>query len=184
VRPEPISVEGPIAVSADHLLNKWLSWRPSAEQEETRKSLFRKQLRQAATNPDFLSIVSEDDIARVAHLSTQRWWNCAAPFTCSLFSRKLLPEPRNLRAMLVQGVLEQWGRLKYCANTHCLSPYFIARRKDQTVCDAEICKAERQREHARKWWNENRAKSAPKETNTTSSIAKKRRRGNVTRKTR
>ena len=38
------------------------------------------------------------------------------------------------------------------------APYFVAKRKDQTVCDAEVCKAEKQREHALKWWRANRAK--------------------------
>lgn len=63
-------------------------------------------------------------------------------------------------------------------------PFFIAKRKDQTVCDAEICKAEKQREHARKWWNENRSKKAQGKTNTGSNTAKKGSKGNVTRKTR
>ena len=60
--------------------------------------------------------------------------------------------------MLIQGVFEHWKNFKICANSDCVAPYFIAKRQDQTVCDAEICKAERQREHMRKWWNENRAK--------------------------
>jgi hypothetical protein len=175
----------PSAAPANHFLNKWLSWRPSAEQEETRRSLNRNHVLAAAANPVVRSAFGEDiDGLSATHISTQQWWNIAAPFKCSLLSRRLIPEPHNLRAMLVQGVLEHWGRLKYCANTHCLSPYFIARRKDQTVCDAEICKAEKQREHARKWWNENRSKKAQDETNTGSKIAKKRSKGSVTRKTR
>ncbi len=171
----------------DYLLNKWLSWRPSAEQEESRKSLSRDRFLAIADKADVRDLIGEwfgfpVDSSTIP--SAQRWWSVVAPFTCSLHSRRLVPEPRNLRAMLVQGVLEHWGRLKYCANTHCLSPYFIARRNDQTVCDAEICKAEKQREHARKWWNENRAKNAPKETKTGSNAAKKGRRENVTRKAR
>ena len=60
--------------------------------------------------------------------------------------------------MLIQGVFEHRRQFKYCANPDCSAPYFIAKRKDQTVCDAEVCKAEKQRQHALKWWNENRAK--------------------------
>ena len=106
------------------------------------------------------------------------------PFICSIRSRQFVPDWRALRPMLVQSVLEHWGHFKYCANSDCASPYFIAKRKDQTVCDAEICKAEKQREHARKWWNENRSKKAQDGTNTGSNTAKKGRKGNVTRKAR
>jgi hypothetical protein len=163
---EPISATeaesfGP---SADSVLNKWLAWRPSVEQEESRKSSNRNAVLAVATNPVARSILGEDIKSVPALVSTSRWWNVAAPFKCSLWSRRLTPEPRNLRAMLVQGVLEHWGHFKHCANRECVSPYFIAKRKDQTVCDAEICKAERQREHARKWWNENRAQKSPKKT--------------------
>ena len=172
---------------ASYLLNKWICWRPSTEQEETLKSLIRKQFLATADTPVARRTI-EAFFGHPADASTlfsgQPWWDVIAPFSCSLVSRRLLPEPRNLRAMLVQGVLEQYGRLKYCANSQCVSPYFIARRKDQTVCDAEICKAERQREHARKWWNKNRAKRAQDETKTGSNTAKKGGKGNVTRKTR
>jgi hypothetical protein len=160
---KPISVAeaesfGP---SADCVLNKWLTWRPSTEQEETRKSMNRDTVLAVTTDPVARSILGEDIDNVPALISMSRWWNVAAPFKCSLWSRRLIPEPRNLRAMLVQGVLEHWGHFKHCANPDCLSPYFIAKRKDQTVCDAEICKAERQRAHARRWWNENRAQKSP-----------------------
>ena len=174
------------APPASYFLNKWLSWRPSAEQEETRRSLERDASLTILRSPKARSIVGaffgkDIDISRIAY-SQARWENVAAPFACSLWTRRLMPQPRNLRAMLVQGVLEQWGRFKYCANTHCLSPYFIAKRKDQTVCDAEICKAEKQREHARKWWNENRAKKSPKQLKAASKTKESRK--NVTRKAR
>ena len=106
------------------------------------------------------------------------------PFVCWILSRQFVPDWRALRPMLIQGVLEHYGHLKYCANSDCASPYFIAKRKDQTVCNAEICKAEKQREHARKWWSDNRAKKAQGETNAGSSTAKKGSKGNVNRKTR
>jgi hypothetical protein len=167
---------------AAYFLNKWLSWRPSAEQEEARKSLQRNQVVAAIAEPDLRAICGEHvDALSEMYMS---WSNVTAPFQCSLFSRRLIPEPHNLRAMLVQGVLEQWGRLKCCTNTHCQRRYFVAKRKDQTVCDAEICKAEKQREHARKWWNENRSKKAQVETKTDFKTSKKRSTGNVARKAR
>ena len=178
----PSRADEPIGASAEDLVDKWLSWRPSAEQEETRKSLYRNELRAATAKAATSAIIGQDMVDVSAYISTRRYWNVAAPFTCSLWSRRLKPEPRNLRAMLVQGVLERWGRFKYCANTHCLSPYFIAKRKDQTVCDAEICKAEKQREHARKWWNENRAKKSPKQLKAASKTKESGK--NVTRKAR
>ena len=79
------------------------------------------------------------------------------PCECSIEAGRLVPNWVHLRAMLIQGVLEHWKNFKFCANADCAAPYFIAKRKDQTVCDAEICKAEKQRAHALKWWHENRA---------------------------
>ena len=106
------------------------------------------------------------------------------PFICWIRSRQFVPDWRALRPMLIQGVLEHWGHFKYCANSDCASPYFIAKRKDQSVCDAEICKAEKQREHARRWWNENRAKKIQKPAKVASKPPKKGRGKNVTRKAR
>lgn len=81
-----------------------------------------------------------------------------AAFTCSIAARRLVPNYMSLRSLLIQGVFEHWGHFKFCSNNDCVSPYFIAKRKDQTVCDSEACKAEKQRAHALKWWTENRAK--------------------------
>lgn len=78
------------------------------------------------------------------------------PFVCSLGAGRLVPDRGDLRAMLIQGVFENWRHLSVCANADCAAPYFIARRKDQVICDAEVCKAEKQRAHALKWWHENR----------------------------
>ena len=80
-------------------------------------------------------------------------------FTCSIGAGRLVPDRADLRAMLIQGVLENWRHFHLCANTDCASPYFIAKRKDQLVCDAEICKAEKQRAHALKWWHDHRAEN-------------------------
>jgi hypothetical protein len=101
------------------------------------------------------------------------------PFECSTTLRKLVPNVSSVRAMLIQGMFEHWGHFKYCANQNCVAPYFIAKRKDQTVCDAEICKAEKQRQHALKWWNENRAKKSQKKA--MSKTTKKGSKRNVTR---
>ena len=106
------------------------------------------------------------------------------PFGCSLTSRQLVAHNGALRAMLIVGVFDHWGHFRYCANPACASPYFIAKRKDQTVCDAERCKAEKQREHARRWWNENRAKNAQNQSNPGRPTAKKGSKANVTRKAR
>jgi hypothetical protein len=78
------------------------------------------------------------------------------PFVCSLGAGRLVPDREDLRAMLIQGVFENWRHLSFCSNAECSTPYYIAKRKDQVVCDAEICKAEKQRAHALKWWHENR----------------------------
>ena len=84
--------------------------------------------------------------------------------------------------MLIQGVFEHRRQFKYCSNPDCSAPYFIAKRKDQTVCDAEICKAEKQRQHALKWWNENRAKRS--QTEAVGKSTKKRSKDNGPGKTR
>jgi hypothetical protein len=79
-------------------------------------------------------------------------------FRCSIKASKLVPAVQSLRAMLIQGVFEHWEHFKFCSNSSCSAPYFIAKRRDQTVCDAGDCKAAKQRQHALKWWNKNRAK--------------------------
>jgi hypothetical protein len=105
-----------------------------------------------------------------------------SPFDCVVESARLVPDFCGMRALLIQGVFEHWPNFKICANPDCVAPYFIAKRKDQTVCDAEICKAEKQRQHALNWWRENRAKKTQKEA--VSEATKKGSKGNVTRKAR
>ena len=122
--------------SADIILMDWLAWRPSrAHLEEYKYSIF----------PAFV------------HSS---FYN---PFHCSVDAARLVPDSESIRANLIQGVFEHWPNFKICANPDCAAPYFIAKRKDQTVCDAEVCKAEKQRQHALNWWRENRAKKPQKE---------------------
>lgn len=52
-----------------------------------------------------------------------------SPFRCSLVDGKLIPNLRNLRAMLIQGVFEHWNHFKICANVECLAPFYIAKKK-------------------------------------------------------
>jgi hypothetical protein len=120
---------------AEELLDKWLAWRPSA-------ATFRKYSASAIERPG--AEKARDYL----------------PFECSIGAGRLVPNWVHLRAMLIQGVLEHWKHFKICANADCTAPYFIAKRKDQTVCDAEICKAEKQRAHALKWWHKNRGKAS------------------------
>jgi hypothetical protein len=148
---------------ADHILNQWLAWRPTAP-------MFKKYLQSEIEAPD----------AEKA--------NDYVPFECSIGAGRLVPDFVNLRAMLIQGVLENWNDFKLCSNPDCVTPYFIAKRKDQVVCDAEICKAERQREHALKWWRDHgvqRRQGASKEVHSASTggadsaIAKRKRRVSI-----
>jgi hypothetical protein len=99
---------------------------------------------------------------------------------CSLADGRLIFNRIDVRTMLIQGVFERFDHFKICENNECLAPFFIARRTDQIVCNAESCKAEKQREYARSWWNQNRGKTEePVETRT-----KKGRVDNGTRKAR
>jgi hypothetical protein len=116
---------------AEKILDKWLAWRPLA-------ATFRKYKESKIEHPDAMK--AGDYL----------------PFECSIGAGRLVPNWVHLRAMLIQGVLEHWKNFKFCGNAECAAPYFIAKRKDQTICDAEICKAEKQRAHALKWWHENR----------------------------
>jgi hypothetical protein len=115
---------------ADRVLNQWLAGRPAPAPSRGAAPNRRPQSAGKATT--------------------------TIPFLCSLGAGRLVPDLADLRALLIQGVFENWRHLCVCANVHCAAPYFVARRKDQVVCDAEICKAEKQRAHALKWWHENR----------------------------
>jgi hypothetical protein len=175
----------PPELQANEILNKWLSWRPSAAQTRALKAAQsqKEQKDQEATPEAQLSALIAEVQDESAYDSSQ-WMlpNGYVPFSCWLPTRTLLPDTRGLRPMLIQGVFEHWGHFKYCANLNCVTPYFIGTRKDQIVCDAEICKAERQREHARKWWNENRARKSQQDA--AMELTKKGRNDHVTRKTR
>jgi len=125
----------PESASSQQTLDKWLRWSPSAGHLALHKAIYGTDERER--EPRYYM-----------------------PFWCSLRAGKLVPNFLSNRAMMIQGVLENWQHFRFCTNPECLSPYFIAKRRDQTVCDAGDCKAIRQREHALKWWNANRAKLA------------------------
>lgn len=128
----------PLPHLAEPILNKWLTWVPTPQHIK----LYNRLGRNTALDNELKALGTYPP-----------------PFTCDLESGRLVPDLSSLRPVLIQGILEHWKYLKICANPECVAPYFIATRKDQTVCDAEICKAEKQRQHALKWWQENRAKS-------------------------
>ena len=62
-----------------------------------------------------------------------------------------------LPALLALGCIRVAGRMRFCRNKECLSPFFMGKRKDQRYC-SDICAAPAKREAKRKWWKENRGK--------------------------
>jgi hypothetical protein len=129
----------PLRYESDNVLDEWLSWFPSGAQLK------------AIERAGFL-------YGRIRENPRRTMPQDHHSFRCSIQASKLVPDFYGLRPMLIQGVFEHWRLFKFCANPSCAAPYFVARRRDQTICDAGECKAERKREHALKWWNENRAK--------------------------
>ncbi len=111
----------PLCLETDNILDEWSSWVPSHEQLKAIQragwlySRRRKVPRE--TRPQDL-----------------------ASFRCSIQAGKLVPDFRALRPMLIQGVFEHWPLLRFCANPSCAAPYFVAKRRDQTVCDAATVK--------------------------------------------
>lgn len=131
----------------------WKIWAPRTIWPEENLIEIRDQLRAVWTNPE--SYKSECIV--------REWLNSKSPTGQPAFRSYIkvggfVPDFSNLRAMLVQGIFENWKHFKFCANPSCETPYFIAKRTDQTICNGEICKQEKQRESARKWWKANRAK--------------------------
>lgn len=163
----------------EDILNHWLMWRPSeAEAQAYRKAQleFHERSLRRALRPEIAALTAANPEAFRAGFvkshkaRTERSLQLGyTPFSCSLQpsqprasgapAGQLIPDPLNLRGMLIQGVFENWSHFKQCANATCAAPYFIAKRSDQLVCEAGPCKAQRQREHSLKWWNANRAKS-------------------------
>ena len=122
----------------------------------------------------------EEEYQIAVELSLRRGY---LPFRCSASQGGFVPDPANIRAVLILAVMENHGYMRYCANPDCATPYFVAKRKDQTVCDAGECKAERQRLHALKWWRENRATKGSVQPRM-GTISKKAKKEHVARKTR
>lgn len=54
--------------------------------------------------------------------------------------------------MLVRA-LQIADRMRYCGNSSCPAPYFVARRRSQKYC-GDACSLPAQREHKRSWWLE------------------------------
>ncbi|WP_263373918.1 hypothetical protein [Granulicella aggregans] len=52
------------------------------------------------------------------------------------------------------------GKTGVCLNPECPAPYFIRRRRTQRICESGDCVSWFQRQHALKWWRENRGKGA------------------------
>ena len=137
----------------------WKKWGSTIESSSEIDLLeLRDQLREVWRDPS--SARSEKLVNGWLKADTAKHLPSGSHFRCSIRKSMFLPYEASLRGMLVQGILEHWEHFKYCSNPDCVTPYFVAKRSDQTVCDAGICKAEKQREHARNWWNENRAKGA------------------------
>jgi len=174
----------PPVLAANDVLNKWLSWRPSVEQERAYQAA--QSERETPSQEELLKdIFSSVSTVESRHERSQ--WMLPSgyvPFSSWLPRRSLVPDTRALRPMLVQGVFEHWGYLRNCANADCVTPYFIAKRKDQVVCNAEVCKAERQRQHVSKWWNEHRAKKNAEQPKASRIPTKKGSGKNVARKAR
>jgi len=163
----------------EDVLNRWLMWRPSeaeAEAYRTARLAFHERSLKRDLRPEIAALAAANPGAFQAGFlkshkarTKQSLQLGYAPFSCSLQpsqprasgapAGQLIPDPLNLRGMLIQGVFENWGHFKQCANATCAAPYFIAKRSDQLVCEAGPCKAQRQREHSLKWWNANRAKN-------------------------
>jgi hypothetical protein len=141
---------------ANGVLNEWLYWRPTEQQ---------------------LAVHRDTTVGLPDHA-------IYSPFTCSIERLGLVPDNQNLRAMLIQGIFENYRWLKCCVSPKCASPFYFAKRRDQILCDAEPCKAERQRAHARKWWNENRSTKTQMKAKAATKKTKKGSGENVTRKAR
>jgi hypothetical protein len=65
-----------------------------------------------------------------------------------------IPEADNLPGRLLYSVLANRHYLTVCRNPNCPARYFIAKRRDQKVCEQGPCKEYVQREWAMNWWNQ------------------------------
>jgi len=58
------------------------------------------------------------------------------------------------------------GKIGKCAHPECPAPYFVKRRRTQTVCEVGTCSAWAQRKYALRWWNEEGQKRRAKKVKT------------------
>ena len=105
----------------EDILNKWLRWRPSPEQVEVRKSKLLKETQERL--PEAFNFL------RRSTSTEGHFENVAIAFRCSLWSRSLVPEQRNLRSMLIQGVFEHWRHFRVAPIPTALPPISSRREK-------------------------------------------------------
>lgn len=65
------------------------------------------------------------------------------------------PNPTHLGLLLTMAIRDNVNRLAHCPNLDCPNRFFLKTRKNQKVCDRPACTKFVQREHKRKWWNNN-----------------------------
>ena len=63
-----------------------------------------------------------------------------------------LPPPSPFE-QIIQVLIDDGGLTRYCGNSECLTPYFIASRRNQKYC-SDACVVQAQREFKRQWWSE------------------------------
>lgn len=67
--------------------------------------------------------------------------------------KKVMPLPTD--APLAQALTYLWrqlGKLKTCANPACISPFFIAARRERRCCQSPMCVTALRREYKSRWW--------------------------------
>jgi hypothetical protein len=77
----------------------------------------------------------------------------------SLGLGRLVIDPRNLPAQIVQAVLEQHENMRICANPDCVVPYFLAKRRTQKYCESGACVDYGHRKNALNYWHRHKSKS-------------------------
>lgn len=135
--------------------------------------------RWTASGRKFEIAVSESDVqvAKAMQSLLRDAWN-GTPLAIELIEhgdshhaqREALGPPRLAVATLKPGVAvyakDMWsfiriaflldyerGRVKVCGNPNCPVPYFLAKRRDQRICERGDCTAWAQRQWALNWWN-------------------------------
>jgi hypothetical protein len=146
---------GPELDSSNLILDRWLNWRPSSGFLNLSFAL--RGLRAPGGR---MRGSQRDDHRLASYLSESKADHVVGymPFRCSIRERTLVPRYDNLRSNLIQGVFEHWRHFRFCTNSECAAPYFIAKRSDQVVCGDRDCKAQMRQSYVLNWWREKRAK--------------------------